>query len=549
MSGRPIYTDMKRRDFLKRLFAFTALPAIATMPAACNDTSTRYRHIKGGILGANHKTGHLLRNTQQLPAPSETRDVNILIIGSGISGLSARRWLGMHGVEDVLMIEMDSKTGGNSVYGENDITAYPWAAHYLPVPDVQNKELIDFLQSCGVITGYNNGLPVYNDYHLCHDPEERLLINGYWQEGLVPAFGVNDKERAQIAGFFHHIEELKLAKGNDNKYAFAIPVDASSADETYRKLDTITFNTYLQQRGYDAPHLLWYLEYCCKDDYGASLQQTSAWAGLHYFASRKGTAANATGADVLTWPEGNGFLMKALRGTDTGNIIINTLACKVALGDDDKIEVHCYDAEQKQTTLVRANKVIMCTPQYINKHILQVDNAERNGIYDIASYAPWVVANITLQHIPEGKGATLSWDNVVYGRESVGYVRANHQSLKANTQQVITYYLPVIDTNPAVARGKVHTKDYEYWKQYIVNDLEYAHPGISASISQIDLYIWGHGMILPSKGYIWGDERRKAQQPIDDKIYFAHTDLSGISIFEEGFYQGIRSAQQIINSL
>ncbi len=549
MSGRHIYTDMKRREFLKRLFAFTALPAIVSMPSACNDRGSNNKHIKGGIAGANHKTGHLLRNTQHLPAPSETKDVNILIIGGGISGLSARRWLGMHGVDDVLMIEMDSKTGGNSVYGENSITAYPWAAHYLPVPDVQNKELIEFLQSCGVITGYSNGLPVYNDYHLCHDPEERLLIKGYWQEGLVPNFGVPDTEKAQIADFFRHVEEMKLAKGKDNKYAFAIPVDASSADETYRKLDAITFETYLHQQGYNALHLLWYLEYCCKDDYGANLRQTSAWAGLHYFAARKGTAANATGADVLTWPEGNGFLMKALRGNDVGNIITNTLAYKVSIEDNNRIAVYCYDAEKKQSTVVRAQKVIMCTPQYINKHLLQVDNAERDGIYDIASYAPWVVANVTVQHIPEGKGAVLSWDNVVYGRESVGYVRANHQLLKASAQQVITYYLPVVDTNTTAARSKVHNKDYEYWKQYIMGDLEYAHPGITAYVSNIDICVWGHGMIMPSPGYIWSDERRVAQQPIDDKIYFAHTDLSGISIFEEGFYQGIRSAQQIINSL
>src|SRR5262249_51358958 len=29
-----------------------------------------------------------------------------------------------------------------------------------------------------------------------------------------------------------------------------------------------------------------YIEYACRDDYGALAAQTSAWAGIHYFASR-----------------------------------------------------------------------------------------------------------------------------------------------------------------------------------------------------------------------------------------------------------------------
>ena len=36
------------------------------------------------------------------------------------------------------------------------------------------------------------------------------------------------------------------------------------------------------------PQLRWYLDYCCRDDYGAGMAQVSAWAGIHYFASRHG---------------------------------------------------------------------------------------------------------------------------------------------------------------------------------------------------------------------------------------------------------------------
>jgi hypothetical protein len=38
---------------------------------------------------------------------------------------------------------------------------------------------------------------------------------------------------------------------------------------------------------------------------------------------------------------------------------------------------------------------------------------------------------------------------------------------------------------------------------------------------------------------IYGQAKKDAAKPIDDKIYFAHTDLAGILIFEEAFHQGL----------
>ena len=58
------------------------------------------------------------------------------------------------------------------------------------------------------------------------------------------------------------------------------------------------------------------LDYCCRDDYGADASTVSAWAGLHYFASRHGFhAPGDEGGDrdgVLTWPEGNARLVHHL---------------------------------------------------------------------------------------------------------------------------------------------------------------------------------------------------------------------------------------------
>ena len=53
-------------------------------------------------------------------------------------------------------------------------------------------------------------------------------------------------------------------------------------------------------------------------------------------------------------------------------------------------------------------------------------------------------------------------------------------------------------------------------------------------------------MIKPLPGLIWGNDRKAAMAPVDNKIFFAHSDLSGISIFEEAFYRGHTVAKELL---
>src|SRR5438552_5432727 len=64
---------------------------------------------------------------------------------------------------------------------------------------------------------------------------------------------------------------------------------------------------YMDAHDWRSPRLRWLVEYGCRDDFGATLAQTSAWAGVHYFAARMDESGQP--ADFLTWPEGNGRLV------------------------------------------------------------------------------------------------------------------------------------------------------------------------------------------------------------------------------------------------
>jgi hypothetical protein len=55
-------------------------------------------------------------------------------------------------------------------------------------------------------------------------------------------------------------------------------------------------------------------------------------------------------------------------------------------------------------------------------------------------------------------------------------------------------------------------------------------------------------MIRPTTGFIWGKARRAAQRP-EPPLFFAHSDLSGLSIFEEAHYRGTLAAEHAMQHL
>src|SRR5258706_7235689 len=131
---------------------------------------------------------------------------------------------------------------------------------------------------------------------------ERLFIHGRWQEGLVPQLGISQADQRAIESFLAEMQRLKLARGGDGRRAFTIPLNKSSRAEEFTRLDAITMADYLRAKGWlESAPLRWYVDYCCRDDYGSGIQTVSAWAGIHYFASRDGRAADAADYAVVTW--------------------------------------------------------------------------------------------------------------------------------------------------------------------------------------------------------------------------------------------------------
>ncbi len=503
------------------------------------------------LLGPSMSAGHMIRNRvfANVAQPKVSSQSRIVIVGGGIAGLSAAWWLKKHGVNDFVLLELEKQVGGNSTSGRNKISAYPWAAHYVPIANPESEYVRTLFAELGIIEGFDaHNEPLYNELHLCHDPQERLLKCGAFNEGLVPRKGLQAEDRAQIDRFFKLIAQLRKEKGGDGKPVFAIPLDLSSADEKFRALDKISMSEWMQKEGFTSRPLVWYVNYCCKDDYGSLANNVSAWAGLHYFAGRRGTAANADMNALVTWPEGNGYLVNALRERLKDHLQQESPVHKIKSTDDGLVLSYVNGAQEQKA--IAAEYVVFAAPRFISKYVIadQSTTLGANDLSDLA-YAPWLVANISLTNVPEGNGLDTAWDNVSYASDSLGYVVATHQNITTRRgATVITYYQPLSDMDPVTARKELLAAQPDKWRARILADLERMHPGISRDVTAIELWPWGHGMIRPSVGYIWGETRQRMKQR-QGNIFFAHSDMSGISNFEEAQYQGVTAAQGILHTL
>lgn len=487
--------------------------------------------------------GHRLRDGNFPPATREER-ADIVIAGGGVAGLSAGWALAEAGLADFQLLELENEPGGNARGGVNEVAAYPLGAHYLPVPNREARALRAMLAKLGMITGEQDGAPVYDPYQLCADLQERLLWQGRWQEGLIPQTGLNARDVRELAAFDAAMRDFSSRVGKDGKPAFALPVAYSSQDPELLALDRISFAAWLDAQRWRSPVLRAHVRYCCRDDYGCEPRDVSAWAGIHYFAGRRGWAANGAGDNVLTWPEGNARLTRAMSDRLGANVRTGHIVFR-AVRSEGGVAIDSFDAARSETLRTYARAAILAMPHFVAHRVAPEAVPQADGF----SYAPWLVANVTVDRPPGGRGAKLAWDNVSATGEGLGYVVATHQQIGRREQRtVLTWYLPLSELEPPQARRLLVERSAEDWRSLAVQELLRMNPDLEGAIRRVDIWRWGHAMIRPVPGFVWG-RARKADAATRAPFFLAHSDLGGLSLFEEAHYRGTLAAERAMHAI
>ncbi|HEX3141310.1 MAG TPA: FAD-dependent oxidoreductase, partial [Rhizobacter sp.] len=352
---------MKRRRFLG-----AGVGAAGTMALGGCEVA---QPIEGGFTGIDMVRGHAMRDAAFKGAARGTaKRTRVVIAGGGIAGLAAARALRLQGIDDFVLLELEDSAGGNSRGGAVQGLACPLGAHYLPVPGDEASEVQDLLEELGLRRRVA-GRWEYDERFLCHSPQERLYFQGQWQEGLLPMQGVKQATLDQYQRFAQRIDALR------GRMKFSIPVAKAGPGTEGLELDAIRFDEWLGREGLDDAHLRWYLDYCCRDDYGAGIGHVSAWAGIHYFASRHGFHAPGQSDSeerdpVLTWPEGNAWLAQRLAAPlgerlRTGHVVTRIEQTRSG------VEVDAFDVATQSPVRWQAERCIVALPVFVAARVVE----------------------------------------------------------------------------------------------------------------------------------------------------------------------------------
>ena len=538
---------LSRRDLIA---AFLGAPLAA---AACR---SKKRIPDGEIAFRPDELGHRLRDERPPAIPADKWErAGVVIVGAGIAGLSAARRLLASGYEDFVVLELESAPGGTARGGSNATSAYPWGAHYITAPMKENTELLGLLRELDLVEGVDAaGEPLFREEVLCREPQERVFADGVWHEGLYLHDGESAEEKQQFTRFRETIERFAALRDGKGRRAFAVPTWQASDDAELTALDKTSIAEWLARERFTSERLRWLVDYACRDDFGARASQTSAWAGIHYYASRLLGPGREPQA-VLTWPAGNGWLVGKLHDKVRSKVRLGLAVSDVVptgAPESGKTGVDVIAIGRAPMAIgIRARRVIFAAPQYVARAVVRPYRDAPPPHLSAFAYGAWMVANITLSSrpAPRARGEhAMAWDNVLRDSPSLGYVVATHQTGRDHGATVITYYLPLCDEDPRAARRRLYAAGRDEWADVALADLETAHPDIRSLATRVDVVRWGHAMVRPSPGFVFGGARVAAAKPVQG-IHFAHTDLSGVALFEEAFHHGIRAADEALAAI
>lgn len=523
----------------------------------------------GFVRGDAAATGHALRDgvlgsplppVGPLGADLPLHDV--IVVGAGLSGLATTWALGHAGVRDVLVLERAQAPGGVALGGNLEGMPCPWGAHYIGLPDPRSNLLMHLLTDLGVIEGFTKaGQPRVPDRFRVRKPVAHVYLRGETARGeysreYFPWRWAGPEDVRQARRFFEHMGAWGRWTDGAGRPAFTLPIAYASPAEQVRRLDRIPFAQYLDVRGFTAPALRWYVDNRLTDEYGATAEEISSYAAILFWAATGGETHAAPGrpdlSEYITWPEGNAFLVRGLaRSVGPGRLVTSAWVVDVRNAGDE-VHVRWWDPATRSLEAARARTCVFAAPKLGLDRVLP-EWADGNRVaWSTLDYTPWLVANVQLDEIPRHVAPALAWDNLLYRSWSLGFINPAHLTRPPGPDpkemSLLTFYASFSGEMRTPMRRDLLELGWDPWARLIVDELEGVFPTARDHVERIDLWRWGHGMVRPAPGQLFGSLRDELRAPLG-RIFFAGNDAAGLPLYEEAVWAGVRAAEQAMDRL
>lgn len=492
-----------RRDFIKFVVAGAVtggcpIDLSLVSPLLAAQASDAQKGHAADVDGEDNRICHQVRDGKVFTRPPASARHDVVIVGGGVSGLAAAYGLQQR---DFLLLEKEPHWGGNAYAMEYEGSVYATGSAFL----TKDEHAYSFAKEIGL-----EPLPV-------NSPDASIirgeLIPDTWGEG------VNKLPYAPAVR-----ESFKKFK----KQMLAIEVEKRGR-ELYNK----PFSDFM--KGYPVELKQWWDSYG-PSNWGATSEESAAAVAI---LALQEMVEESRADDRYTWPGGLGAVTRKLAELLQPKYKdrMHTGATTVAVVPE-KEEVHVTYMLGGELKTVAAKTVIMATPKFITRRIVEgLPDQQSEAMHQIR-YIPYPVVNLIFDKPVFNHG----YDTWCPGNAFTDVIVADwiiqKQAGYRQKFNVLSCYTPMTEENRGYLLNEIGARKIA---AKVLSDFQKLMPGFDVDPIEVHIYRRGHPLYMSTPG-LYTQVQPLARQPMD-RIFFANTDSEGP---ESTTSAGILAAQRAV---
>lgn len=455
--------------------------------------------FRGENCAACHAKIRDAKPPETAPKPLDGGSFDVIVIGGGLSGLTAAHFLKD---TNVLLLEKEDHVGGR-------IRRDTLRAGMTPVGAVYTNEAYGAIET--LMTDLKvvfQPIKLQNSMYL----STGSYVND-WMNAGIDLLAYSDDTKTKLKRLRDELIQLNQTE------ALAIPVEHSK-NGPLRLYDRVTFHKYLEDLY--GPEIAKLGDFYSRDVFGITSVEISAFAGLMYMAGELeptftgiggiGEISEAVGKEMKEHIRTGSFVWQVKQEADAATVL--------------------YDRGGK-TYSATAKAVVWAVPSMVTKKIAADLTAPKRRALNAVRYSAYAL-------VPMSLTKPLVQDTFVLWNPNAYFTDLTFPAQEPGKEgQVVVAYVP-FGGEPG-RRRLFNTSDATI-RLRVTQDIEKMFPGASGDIGEIGVIRWGHAMPVPAPDYML-KVRPVVARP-EGRYFFAGVDTQ-LPCLEGAVYSGFIAAQKV----